>query len=497
MNIQHFIDFINKRRGWDLQGAYYSNITAWRDWWKGDVPKWSVVNVLGYDGCTHPRPRASLHMIKRACEDWATLLLNEKTTVTVADAAASHWLCGDTEAQQTGGELGRLGFWQNANALVELAMRSGTGAFVLGAENLRVENGRAAPDANSRLTLDYLPAECILPVTVRRGRVTEAAFVSEVQVKGEPRIFLQTHTLTADGGYRIENEYFTGEETDSEHTTFKEAPLPDGVHASFLTGGSVPWFSLFSPAIVKNIDGGSGLGMAVFAEALDAARQVDRAFDNYCQDIALGGKKVFYTQRLLRSWIDTSGKEHYAAPDADLQQLFVQPDGADPDHPDWHEYNPDLRAADNGTAVQDALDYFSFRCGLGAHRYQFSQDSVKTKTATEYMGERQDMVQHANRHQIQIEAALLDIFRAMLWAGKNLCGVPLDENTALTVNFDDSYIVDTETRRAQMRDDAVQGFLPKYKYVMEYYGMSKEDAKALVNEASAESAAAGLSFGEE
>jgi len=492
MNIQHFIDYLNKAKGWTLQGAYYSNITAWRDWWKGDVTGWSVVNALGYDGCTHPRRRASLHMIKRACEDWAAILLNEKTTVTIADTAASVWLCGDDNAQQTGGELGRLQFWQNANALVELAFRSGTGAFVLGADGLRLENGRPAPDVNARLTLDYLPAECILPITIRRGQVVDCAFVSEVQSDGKSYVYLQTHTLQKDG-YRITNEYFSADDVPGgEHTSFKPAPLPEGVFAGINTGSALPWFSLFRPAIVKNLDGGEGLGMAVFAEALDAAKQVDRAFDGYCQDIALGGKKVFYSQRLLRSWIDSSGTEHYAAPDTDLQQLFVQPEGGDLDHPDWHEYNPDLRTEENSRAVQDALDYFSFRCGLGK-RYKFT--ALGIKTATEYMGERQDMVQHANRHQIQIEAALLGILRAMLWAGKYICGVRLDENTTLTVNFDDSYIVDTETRRSQMRDDAVQGFLPKYKYVMEFYGLAEDDAKALVAEASAENDAAGLSFG--
>lgn len=65
---------------------------------------------------------------------------------------------------------------------------------------------------------------------------------------------------------------------------------------------------------------------------------------------------------------------------------------------DWHEYNPDLRTEQNGKAVQDALDYFSFKCGLGTRRYRFEASGVKT--ATEYTGDRQDMVQHANRHQI-------------------------------------------------------------------------------------------------
>lgn len=50
--------------------------------------------------------------------------------------------------------------------------------------------------------------------------------------------------------------------------------------------------------------------------------------------------------------------------------------------PEWHEYNPDLRTEDNHRAVQDMLDLFSFKCGLGCHRYSF--ELGKVATATEY-----------------------------------------------------------------------------------------------------------------
>ena len=135
-------------------------------------------------------------------------------------------------------------------------------------------------------------------------------------------------------------------------------------------------------------------------------------------------------------------------------------------------------------AVQDALDYFSFKVGLGTHHYQFNAGNIAT--ATQYTGDRQDMVQHANRHQIKIETALLQILRAMLWVGKVLTGAPIDENAAVTINFDDSYISDAETRRQRDKDDALNGFVPKYVYNMEWRGMSEDDAKRAVKEAANE-----------
>ena len=118
------------------------------------------------------------------------------------------------------------------------------------------------------------------------------------------------------------------------------------------------------------------------------------------------------------------------------------------------------------------------------------------KTATEYTGDRQDMVQHANRHQIQIEAALIQIVRALLWAGKTLLGQGFDPETPVTVNFDDSYITDTGTRREIDRQDVRDGLWPKYRYLMEWRGLSEQDAKAAVAEAAGESSAEpALTFG--
>lgn len=490
MDIIEFIKYLNQTKGWKLQGSYYSYINEWRQWWEGNVPSFHTIRSTGLTGQQMKREMFRLRMAKKVCEDWASLLLNDKTTVTVMDKATADWLCGDPDAQQVGGVLHDLSFWTNANELVELSFCSGTGAFVLSAEGIRMEGGRLLPTASGALHLDYLPAECILPLTVKHGKVVEVAFASEVTEKGRSCVYLQTHTLVKypDGGtqYRITNEYFTSDsEGESKSTDYQPAPLPDGMQPSFVTGSSVPWFALFSPAGKKNLLGGAGLGMAVFSEGIDPLKQCDLAFDNYCMDLYLGGKKVFYSRSMLKP-VFADGCVSYVPPDDIRQQLFVQTGDENPDvPPEWHEYNPSLRTEENCRAVQNALDYASFKAGLGTHHYQFTSSGVKT--ATEYTGERQDMVANAERHHIRIEAALLQIFRSILWAGKNLLGAAIDPETPLSINWDDSYVMDAQTRRQQDKDDALSGFIPKYRYNMEHRGMSEEEAKRAVSEAQEES----------
>ena len=258
MNITHFVDYLNKHKKLHIDSSYYTYIDGWKDWWRGYVKDFHTVRETAVDGSTLSRPMASLRMAKQVCEDWATLLLNDRTTVSISDEAGARWLLGNGD--HTGGLLRELRFWPEANRLVELAMRSGTGAFVMSVEGLTLAGGGIQPSPGAVLRLDYNPAECILPITVTHGVVTEVAFASAQTVNGRACIYLQTHRLVPhpDGGkqYRITNEYFTGENGDLDGTDFQPVPLPEGMLASFDTGSPVPWFALFSPAGVKNLRGG-------------------------------------------------------------------------------------------------------------------------------------------------------------------------------------------------------------------------------------------------
>lgn len=486
MNVSAFIEYLNKTKHLQLDADYYGNIEVWRQWWKGDVPDIHDQKEDAPDGSVISRRLASLRMPKHVCEDWANLLLNDKTTFQIGDAKSAAYLLGSDE-QQTGGLLRQLHFWENANKLVEQAYWSGTGAFVLSVEGVRGKNGTLEADPDARIRLDYDPASCILPLRVERGVVTEAAFISECLMDGKPCAYLQTHTVS--GTQRtVRNEWFAISEGPDGAPVFTPRKAPPGMVESLTVDGSPAWFALFSPAALKNIDTGMGLGMSVFAEALDAAQGVDLAFDNYRQDLYLGGKKIFYDRSLCKVVIGDDGKPRYIPPDdLSTQQFYSLPgrDGSLDQSPEWHEYNPDLRTEQNHQAVQDMLNLMSFKCGLGCHRYSFEHGTVAT--ATEYTGSRQDLVQNANKNQIPIENALIGILRAILWAAKNLLGADVNPDTSISVNWDDSYIISQQERTAQLREDALAGLVPRCRYLAARYGLSEDEAHRWTEEAKADS----------
>lgn len=463
-------EMLNKRYGAAIQTDYYANVRQWLSWWRGYDPEFHAYTQIGANGQKLRRRLYSMHMAKRICEDWAAVLLNEKTTFNISDENSSLFLQGE---DGTGGVLGYTQFWHLGNELVEKAFATGTGAFVLRVQNASFSaDGRIKPDSGAKIGIEYLDAMHIIPISVKAQKITEAAFVSEVYEHGKKYVYVEEHTLDGNGNYVIRNSYYRADDGG-----LQEAPLPPDIAGEIYTGSDIPWFAIVRPNIANNCPNENGLGISVYGNAMDALRGVDLAYNNTNRDIYLGGKKVFYNKSMLA----TTPNGGTIAPDDVIQQLFQQI--GDDDNFDAQsmiqEFNPTLRAQENRDSVQAQLDYLSFLCGLGTHRYQFNGTSNQTiKTATEYHGNKQELVQMAAKHMILIEAAIKSVCRCILYIGAEICGEPVDPEAEITVNFEDGYIVDDDSRRERDRQDVRDGLMSKWEYRVKWYGESEEEARA-------------------
>ena len=471
MNIGLIINLLNKERGYGLSSEYYSKVDEWRDWWRGFHKPFHEFRELTGDQM-QTRKLFTLKMGKKVCEDWASILLNEKTEITVVnDETGETFLHGDGVAP---GVFDQNDFWKLGNALVEKTFYSGTGAFILKLDGMLLRGTGIVKSPKAKLRIDYLTAHNIIPLTVRHGQVTEAAFASEVLDKGKKFVYLETHELT-ERGYKITNRYF-GEESG----VLTEKPLPDGILPEIYTGSDIPLFAIFSPNIVNTIPDSNGLGMSIFAQAIDNLMGVDLAFNNFCRDFKLGGKKVFYSDTLVRT--DADGRK--ITPDDVMQQLFSVvgelPLREDGKNSLMTEYNPDLRVEANKEGIQAQLDYLSFKVGFGTKHYQFNAGQIVT--ATQYTGDKQELIQNASKHYIVIEKALKQLARAILWAGKEILGQPVNPDAEVAVHFEDSYIIDKESERLRDMQEIRDGLMQKWEYRVKYRGEDEETAKKMVTE---------------
>src|SRR5690554_6576208 len=96
------------------------------------------------------------------------------------------------------------------------------------------------------------------------------------------------------------------------------------------------------------------------------------------------------------------------------------------------------------------------------------------------MGDKQELIQNAATHYIVIEQALIRLTRAILWAGKEILGLPVNPDAKITINFEDSYVIDKESERIRAMQEVSAGLMPAWEYRMRYFGEDEDTAKKMV-----------------
>lgn len=465
MNHQTVINYINKKYNKDIKkSVMYDKIAEWRHWLEGNVKgfhEYEKKMDLNDNSSYQKIKRHKTNMLLKGSEDWASILLNEKTRIVIDDEASNEYVMGKEDA---GGVFGKNDFWRNANELVATSRWSGTGAFEVYVRKMKVTEENDKLIGGASIGINYLSAEQIIPISYDNSIMREAAFVSNRIIDGEEVSLVSIHLLNDKGTYDIESFYL-----DKYGVNIEQEGYGQMVH----TGSPVPWFSLIRKSGVNIFDYDSPFGVSIISGAEDVLKGLDCAFDNFITDFKLGRKMVLMSSSMFNT--DEEGK--IVAPQEAGEQLFINAGDKILDGGMYQEYNPSLRVAENAAGVQKMLDLFSMRIGLGAKRYVMEGSQITSTTATQWIGERQEMIQNANKEMICIRKALEEVTRAVLWIGKNILGQKVNPDALITVMFDDSYIIDADTERAQWLSDLQMGIRSKTEFRMHFYGESETEAK--------------------
>lgn len=419
-----------------------SDIETWKTWYEGKVSSFHDYSV--YNGIKHiGRERASLNMAARVCEDWADLLLNEKVKISTDNKVFNDKLAGVLEAN---------GFYPDANRLVELTFALGTGAFV------------AYLDADDEVVIDYIRADMIYPITVSGGRVVECAFASSLVIDGEDVYYIQIHLLTA-SGYAIRNVYVNAK-------TGAEIAPPDDVVPEVATGLKTPLFALIKPNKTNKRKVDSPYGVSCFAGAIDQLKAVDLVYDSMLNEFNLGKKRIFVPLSMARM---QGSAETGLTPVFDNKDLVFHavPENADSTNK-ITESDMKLRVAEHTQGLSEALKLLSLACGLGADRYNFDS-SRGLQTATAVISEKSELYQSKSKHELVLQGALKELVISI----GALLGIDIKRHE-VTVDFDDSIIVDKESERAKRLQEVTAGIISKEEYLSREYGVSHDEAATML-----------------
>ena len=158
-----------------MSGSIQGSIRQWKDWWRGYDGAFHRFCENGAGGQVIKRDMYRMNMAKKVCEDWASLLFNDDCTVRISDEVGEAFVRKVFEEND---------FFGEANKLTEEAFALGTAAAILRLSDFVCEDGKFRAGEKSKISFDYVDAEHIRPISVRNGRIIEAAFVSEEEAEG-------------------------------------------------------------------------------------------------------------------------------------------------------------------------------------------------------------------------------------------------------------------------------------------------------------------------
>lgn len=377
---------------------------GWLSWYKGDVEGFHDYTM--YNGKKIvKRKRDGMNMAKQVCQDWASLLMNEKVKIESSEAKFNKIL-DDV--------LTYNAFYFRANQLIELTFALGTGAFV------------EYMDADGRTIIDYVRGDCIYPLSWDNGEITECAFASLRQIGGKECFYVNLHIFDGGTTYTVKNFLLDKESK-------KPMALPENVLEKVQTNSDRPRFQIIQPNIVNNVDLDSPYGISVFANSIPRLKKVDLIFDSGNNEFSLGKKRIIVPENMTTAAIGESlDKPIFDPNDVAFYAFPVHDPAGSAQKP--IDLTGQLRIQEHSTGLQDALNYLSEGVGLGPGRYEYRDGGAKT--ATEVVSEDSDMFRNLKRHEIVLEKALRD-----------LCTVIAEMNghnpdVEVAINFDDSIITD-------------------------------------------------------
>lgn len=426
-------------------------LNQWLSWYRGNV--FGFHNYRMYNGSEYVEAeRKSMGMAKQICETWANLLMNERCDIIVPDGVKD----------KLDAIFNRTNFWLKANEGIEKAFAIGMGALVVNVKGVAVGEKTGRIDkSKASVSIDFVNALKIYPITIEDKNVTECAFVS----RNTDSTNIVVHQL--DGTYKIHNYVVDNSDKVIEQYTFD-------------TGSDLPWFYIIRPNISSNFltEGmDDEIGISVFANSLDNLKAIDNKYDGFDLEFVLGRKKVYISTEAWKVSM-TDGK---------MVKTFDPYDTLYYHLPENNEGKPIISTPTDALrwdayiqAINVELDYLSSKCGLGENYFKFDGSAVAT--ATQVISENSTLYRTIKKHEILLEGVLRGITQTVIYAANTFTANPIGEvdDSEITIKFDDSIIEDRDSEMRRDREDMNAGVLSKVEYRMKWYGEDEETAKKKV-----------------
>lgn len=316
------------------------------------------------------------------------------------------------------------------------------------------------------------------------GKIDGIVFHNWKQSGDKWYTLLEYHSID-NGVYKIENRCFVGKTRDDtkKPVSLKLSPWPNLEDHVEILNVKKPLFGVFYTPGANNIDLDSPYGLPIFSEAVQELRDLDIAYSRNAKEVDDSKRTVLLDSDAL---FPTGGKiannpeawEHQKTslklPDAvknvrgDGKELFYQ------------EINPQLNTETRLKGINALLNQIGYKSGYSNGYFVFNESSG-LQTATGVEAEQQRTMQSTKDVRDRLEDCITDLVYAMSVFAE-LYGLAPSGNYELVFDFGD-ITYNKEEDRARWWGYVVSGKVPAWMFFVKFEGMTEEEAKAMVAEA--------------
>ena len=449
------------------QSRFYSDVIAvCKDIYSG-APSWKQVKRAGLSS-KGQRDMETLNTAKVLCDEFSNMTFSEKTEIIISDERIQEYINGVLSSNR---------FYSKMPAFLSLM-------YALGGGVIKCYAVDGAP------VIDYLPADCFVPVEYSNRGITAGVFRSVSFVRNRYYSLFEYYN-----GGRVEYKLFR---SFTRGQLGEECPLSElyeGLPDAVDYGSDVPMFAYFFPAVSNNLAIGSPFGLSVFANSESTLKALDIAFDSFSREFILGRKRIIVPSSCVRTVVDAdTGKavRYFDSDDEVYQALSV---GQDQEMPKISDNTVSLRIEEHVGAINAYLNTLCAQTGLTSGTLAFDREGLKT--ATEIVSENSKTYRTIRADKNLIEESIIQVVHALTALGEYLGLVPKGIEYECSVAFNDGIIEDHDKvidNNIKLVDAGLQSRLGA---IMEIYECDEETAQKRLDRINADNTPSVYDFKED
>lgn len=332
--------------------------------------------------------------------------------------------------------------------------------------------------------VDFVSPEDFIVTNSNNGIIDGVVFINRA-IEGKKHFTRLEYHRFVNGVYCITNKCYVGDtKNDTEKVVnIEKTPWKGLAEESFIQNVDRPLYGVLTMPHANNVELNSPFGMPIFSEALEELKDLDIAYSRNAKEIFDSKRTVLLdSDRLLPSGGKVAQTGTYFEKQRESMGLpnYVKNVYGNGTEDFYQEINPQLNTDTRLNGLNAYLSQVGYKVGYSNGYFVFNE-AGGIQTATEVESNDRRTIQLIKDVRDKVEACMKGVIYAMnVFADLyDLAPVGVYE---VVFNFGD-ITYNVEEDRQRWWGYVVSGKVPAYKYFMKFEGMSEEEAKEMIVEA--------------